>query len=275
VNLNVALPDSPARTLNRAPARAVTRIPLLVEGPRLLTQPGLDERSGILFDPDPRLDLPPVSPAPTRDESDAAFDFLMVEVLRGVPFAGWRARAAMLYALLSAFMRGAHRAPSSFVVSSDHPEPWAGRVAQMLSVIVNGDVTGVEPCPLQVRRHMETCATQGHGLAVIDPADMIDGWWRVQQIIASATIRHGSRILVNWPVWICVAKEPFDSDDALRNRDIRLTRTRSSVGHHDLDWVRANRPKIVHALLTLIQRWLSQGAEPLVRDDWEAVVPDL
>jgi hypothetical protein len=273
VNLNVALATSPARTRNRAPARALTRIPLVVEGPRLLTQPGLDERTGILFDPDPRVDLPPVSAAPTQDEHDAAFDFVMVEVLRGVPFAGWRDRTATLHLLFAAFITCG--APPSFVVSSDHPEPWASRLAQMLSVIVNGDVTGVEPCPLQVRRHIETCATQGHGLAVIGPADMIDGWWRLQQIIASATIRHGPRILVNWPVWICVANEPFDSDDALRNRDIRLTRARSSEGHHDLEWVKANRPKIVHALLTLIQRWLSQGAKPLIRDSWEAVVPDL
>jgi hypothetical protein len=275
MNLTVACSAVPARVLSRAPVRAVTRIPLLVEGARLLAVPGLDERTGIQYEPDRGLDLPPVAAAPTQDESDAAFDFLMVEVLRGVPFAGWRARAAALYALLSAFMRGTHSSPPSFVVSSDHPEPWASRVAQMLSLIVNGDIATVEACPLAVRRHMELCAAQGRGLAVIDPADMTRGWWRVQQTISSSAVRHGSQIVVNWPVWICVATEPFDTDDALRNRDIRLTRARRSEGHHDLDWVRANRPKIVQALLTLIRRWISQGAKPLVRDDWEAVVPDL
>jgi hypothetical protein len=102
----------------------------------LLTRPGYDKATGLLFDPG-ETHFPPIPDAPTREQAEAALRTLMAP-LKDFPFVDEAARSVALAAVLTMLVRRMLRAAPLFAF--DAPKMASGKtlVATVVSYIATG-----------------------------------------------------------------------------------------------------------------------------------------
>lgn len=118
------------------PLRGIVNHPTLRPDLSLLSTPGYDDASGIIFDPC-GVEFPPIADAPTRDDALAAialFDPLLI----GFPFEGVDDRAVALSAILTGLIRRAF--PSAPIHGFDATTAGTGKtlLAETCGVIIVG-----------------------------------------------------------------------------------------------------------------------------------------
>ena len=121
--VDVDAPAGLARSLLAAvPWQALPALTGIVETPTLrsdgslLDRPGYDEQTGLLFDPGGVV-FPPIPLRPTRVQAEAARD-LLLEILKGFPFADEASRSVVVAAFITGLVRRSLRSAPLFAFSA-------------------------------------------------------------------------------------------------------------------------------------------------------------
>jgi hypothetical protein len=114
----------------------VIHCPTLRADGSLLTQPGYDRATGLIYDPG-GLDLPAISDKPTREDALAALAILK-EPIGQFPFVDGASRSVALSATLTAIIRGTLETAPAYGYSAPMPGTGKSLLVDVTSAIING-----------------------------------------------------------------------------------------------------------------------------------------
>ncbi|ARB13672.1 hypothetical protein Ccr2_gp142 [Caulobacter phage Ccr2] len=283
------VPDDVARHVFEKAYTRLPRTPEIMYTPiytaegDLIRKPGWYQNLDILM-ADIGFDVPKVFSDPTPEEVEDAVKLLTDEVLIDFPFldydtAGNERRepsmANALAMLITPFMRRMiDSCTPVFFVSK--PTPGTGGTFLGMVPIILFD--GEEPAPIRYTQNEEEMqkallASLMNSKAYLFFDDVKEFNNRV--LLMAITSRYiGGRVLgsskniemPNNSIWIATGNNPLISSEmARRVVDIRLNAKTSDIQkrtykHPDyVQWLKANRGEIVHAILTLIAHWINCG----------------
>jgi putative DNA primase/helicase len=270
----LAVPEPPLPPLDR-----IVSVPVYTAEGALLSTPGYDPHSRMLFDPGSLgpLNLPPLTAATVARARALILDDLLVDF----PFVGPSERAHAVAALLLPFVRALIDGPSPLHLI-EKPTPGAG--ATLLAEMLLWPALGTDVPRMTVaklpdeQRWMITAALREGPMAVlIDnvPAMAKDRRERLDSEALSSAItgvvwsdrRIGSSELIVVPVscvWLATGNNPATSQEIAR-RCVRIRidpgverpELRSGFKHPMLrPWVRQHRTDLIVAALTLVRAWI-------------------
>lgn len=254
---------------------AVLTAPSFSHDGRLIDRPGFDEDAAIFYDEIEQI--PPVLEAPTTDDVLAAKLLIEDDLFVDFPWTSQADKASAWCALLLPFVRR--------MVSGSTPlhlieAPTAGSGKGLLADIVcltftgqEAEVTTLPTDEEETRKKLTSVLRAGKPIITFDnlpygsksatlAAMLTSHTWSDRKMGVQEMIE-----MTNRAVWITTVNNPdFNVDLARRCIRIRIAPDagrpweRAVFKHPALrEWVRSNRHRIVHALLTLIRYWVSLG----------------
>src|SRR5262249_28591521 len=122
-----------------SPLDAITEVPVLRPNGTVVSEPGYDKATKLLYQPGFNLSVPPIPDKPSRKAIRAALQLLLNEVLVDFPFDGQESRANTLGLLLPPIVRPAITGPVPLALL-DKPKRGTGAslLAELISLIVTG-----------------------------------------------------------------------------------------------------------------------------------------
>jgi hypothetical protein len=285
----LATPTPPLPPLDR-----IVEVPVFGRDGRLLATPGYHENEALYYAPSAQLIIPPVPPVPTSADVQAARDLLLNEWLVDFPFANNSSTAHALACVLLPFVRNLIDGPTPLhVIEKPTPRTGATLLAQMIVL----PAMGMASNHLQESRDSD----EWHKLLTAEllrnpQAICFDNIRRCVDsgALASAitsTLWKGRRLghseTLHLPVrnlWLMTANNPTFSNEILaRSVFIRLDthsdrpQDRHGFRHPLPRWAMVHRPELIHAVLILIQSWVTAGQPRGTRmkggfESWAAVL---
>lgn len=262
------------------PLEAVTEIPTLRPDGTIHDQAGYDRATRLLYVPVDGVEIPAVADSPTTADSAAAL-VVIDELLCDFRFGTDTDRANAIGMLLTPLVRPAIVNAQVPLALLDAPEPGTGKglLADLVSLIATGRDTAVKSLPKQeeeIRKTITATLIEGHTIVVLDN---IEDAIRSSALAAALTASTWSdRILgrsetvtvPNRATWIATGNNLQVAGDLARRcyhirLDARQARPweRTDFKHPDLrGWTRANRGRLLWALLTLARAWWTAGQPP-------------
>ncbi len=260
------------------PLSGVTTAPVLTPEGTLLTRPGYDPSTGLVYIPDPDLTDLDIPERPDAAQVRQAVQVLTDDLLVDFPFADEGSRAHALALLLTPFVRPSIDGPVPLFLI-DAPGPGAGKGLLADVCAIPFDPRGLPRMTAarddeEWRKKITTVVMAGRThvlidniagrLASADLAAVLTAWpdWEDRVL--------GSNTLVRMPhrtIWVATGNNVSLSDElARRTVWIRLVPPheqpwlRGAFRHARLRlWARTHRPLLVRAVLTLVQAWISRG----------------
>lgn len=296
-------PVDAARRVVNAPEAAtglralcgITLTPMVRADGTVFGEPGYDKESGYLFLPSRGVNVPPVPDAPDAGEVEAARG-LLLRMVDGFPFSGPDDRANYLGALLTPMLRLLAPPPYKMIGIGAH-QPGSGKslLAETISLIHGGVLRSEVPEDEAEWRKMTTSllATTSAPVAVLDN---VTGVLRSSVLAGLLTARGemqdrelGSNRMIrteNDRLWVVTGNNLSLGGDLVRRTitvmidpDMVSPETRTGFAIQDLPtWIRDNRNRLLHALLTIITNWVASGRplENRAQSDgyatWEKIV---
>lgn len=256
---------------------AIVTTPVFGRNGALLTEPGYHPDARLLYQPTPGFVVPPVPERPTRSEIATARSLIVDDMLGEFPFTSSAERAHAVALLLLGFLRAMIDAPTPLHLI-EKPTPGTG--ATLMVDAIATVLTGVSASVMtegrddeEWRKRVTAKLRQIPSLVLIDnlrhPLDssalaaaLTAPYWEDRILGASEMTRLPIRC-----VWMATGNNPeFSNEMARRIVRIRLDARvdqpwrREGFRHPDLmSWVRANRPRLVAACLTLCRAWIAAG----------------
>jgi hypothetical protein len=259
--------------------KTVVRAPIYTPDRRLLTEPGYDPTSKIYYHK--TCDVPKVAEDPTPEQMKEAHKLIFSSLLRDFPFEDQRSLAHAVAALLTPFVRLMIDGSTPLYVY-EAPRPGTGKslLAELVPTINRGFSAPItlDQSNNQENKKLITAALlkEPGGIVFIDNFRGMLGDPFLEAIITAQMFED--RVLgvtknvraANLSTWLISSNNPaMNADTHRRAIVIRLDartqrpelRDSSSFKIHPLKpWVRENRGRLVWSLLTMIQRWLADGA---------------
>ena len=253
---------------------AVVESPMLRPDGTVLEAPGFDAPTGLLYVPNEAF--PAVPANPTREQVEAA-KALLFGVVADFPFKAPAHRSAWLSALLTPFARFAFRGCSPLnLVDGNTPGAGKGRLVNAIGVTVQGRDIGVMAAGKdddEQRKAITSKALTGARLVLIDNVDGALGGPSLDAALTTTSWEDrllGGNQMVNLPlfmVWFATGNNIQPRGDLIRRAlHIRLEspedrpEDRTDFRHVDLEaYVRANRPALVVAALTILRGYCAAG----------------
>lgn len=274
------------------PLVAAINAPTLRPDGSILDQPGYDAATGLLF-VNTAVDFPPIPQQPTYEDAQAALAFLYKEVLSGFPFAAPHDRSAALSAILTACNR--HSLHSAPMHTYNAPVMASGKslLADVVALTATGHpatVMSYTPDGDEMRKRVLSVLMQGDRVVNID---------NVEEPLASQTLctvltqeSFTDRILgVNKTgtaptlcCWLATGNNLVVAGDLTTrivpcNLDPQVERPEEREFSRNLyDWIPANRPALVQAVLTVLRAYIVAGKpkQPIKNfarfEDWSGLV---
>lgn len=288
--------DAPEALSGLRPLAGLTGTPMVRADGSLLAEAGYDQASGFLFLPEFGVSVPAVPEHPDAEEIASARK-LLLHMISDFPFATDDDRANYLGLLLTPLLRQV--APSSYkLFGIGAHQPGSGK---SLLAEIAGDIHGMvlrsELPEDEAEWRKMTFSILGATAAPLVVLDNITGVLRSSTLAGILTAgreitdrelgKNTSNITVaNDRVWVVTGNNLSLGGDLVRRTitilidpDRPNPEKRTDFTIPDLrTWVAENRNEILHALLTLIRAWVSQGMpEPMrAQSDsfarWERVV---
>lgn len=255
----------------------IVNTPVFGRGGTLITTPGYHPDARLLYAPAPGFTVPAIPSAPTASEVAAARSLLCEDLLGDFPFVGPAEMAHAVALLLLGFLRGMIDGPTPLhLIEKPTPGSGATLMVDALATILTGTGASVMTEGRdddEWRKRVTAKLRQIPSLVLIDnlrakldssavAAALTAPFWEDRILGASEMARFPIRCL-----WIATGNNPeFSNEMARRLVRIRLDPLeerpwqRTGFRHPDLmTWVRANRPRLVAACLTLCQAWIAAG----------------
>jgi hypothetical protein len=251
--------------------------PVFGPGGEFLTEPGYHPGARLLYDPPPSFVLPSIPAKPNQQEIRAARDVLLDDLFGDFPFTGEAERAHALCLLLAGFVRGIIEGPTPLhLIEKPTPGTGATLMVDAVATIVTGSSASVMVegrDDEEWRKRITAKLRQVPSLVLIDnlrrqldssalSAALTAPFWEDRVLGISEMVRLPIRCL-----WVATGNNPeFSNEMARRLVRIRLDARqdqpwrRTGFRHANLTaWVRANRPRLVAACLTLCRAWVAEG----------------
>jgi hypothetical protein len=276
-------PLDSARTVLAAPdmlpnvrrLAGVVHTPAVRKDGSLLSTPGYDAASRLLFLPEPGLSVPPVSAEPTAAEVGISRDMLL-DLVADFPFVTDHDRAAYLGLLLTPLLRDLAPAPYKMFAISAHQAGSGKTLLATLARIIHGGVFRAEmpEDDAELRKQVTTILNMTTGPVVhIDNVTGVVRSSTLAGLLTSAAWddrKLGANDLarcVNDRVWTLTGNNMALGGDLLR-RTIWINidpgrpdpQLRSEFKIMDIEGhVRRERGRYLAALLTLVRLWVAAG----------------
>jgi hypothetical protein len=284
--LDVSPPKDVARDMMAYPHPELPQLDAVVSTPvfdrdgMLVATPGYHRAGRLWYEPPSMWRVPLVPARPSVDDVAAARSLLLDELLGDFPFVDSSCRAHMLAALLLPFARRLILGATPIHLFEAPTEgSGKGLLANVVALVATGRRVAGSSIPNdedEIRKKLGSELATGRPLLVLDNADNkrpLDS-----SALASATTMWptwSDRLLgqikmftvPNEAVWLLTGNNPRLSRELARRCvsiriDPRTDRPwlRTQFRHSDLlAWVLAERARLVHAVLVLIQNWIAQG----------------
>jgi hypothetical protein len=280
---NVSPPRDVPRMLVATPSPTLPWLDGLVTAPvfdaagDIISRPGFHRPSGVWYHQPAGFVVPPVPDAPTQAEIDAARSLLLDELLVDFPFVSAPDRAHAVAALILPFVRRLVFGPTP-VHLYEAPTPGSGKTlaAEVVCIIATGDAAEPTTMPQddeEVRKKITSLLLAARPVVLLD--NVRGGIDSVSLAAVLTAEKWTDRLLggnelaglPNRAVWLISANNPtLTLEIARRCIRIRVEPAgdrpweRRNFKHWPLKhWVLDNRAALVHAILTLVQAWLSRG----------------
>ena len=268
---------TPRHKIGFPPLEGVIEAPIIRPDGTVLDKPGYDAATRLYYAPSPDLQMPPVPEDPTRQQRMMALD-LFKEMVEDFPWANAAGMANTLGAHLTPVMRRADdgHAPLGVV---DAPAAGTGKtlIPETVGIVQTGTDACLRPAPKgndeEWRKAITTALYRGTTLIIFDNVvDVVESASLALALTASVWTdrllgQNKDLILTQKSSWFLTGNNIIlGSDIPRRCYSIRLDAgvsrpwQRTKFKHADLKgWVKANRARILHALLTIARAWFAAG----------------
>lgn len=257
------------------PIEGVVETPILRPDGTLLTQPGYDAETGLLYEP--RGSFPDIPAAPTLADAQRARDVLL-EVVEDFPFARDEHRSGWLAALLTPLARYSFHGPAPmFTIDANTRGAGKTLAADAIGQIVSG-----WPMPRMVnpesddetRKRITTLALEGERLVLLDNIGNTLGSPSLDAALTATTWkdrvlgfnRSTAAVPLN-ATWYATGNNITFNGDTIRRvvpirieSDMERPEERHGFRHPDLlGWIRQERGGLVAAALTILRAFHAAG----------------
>jgi 5S rRNA maturation endonuclease (ribonuclease M5) len=256
---------------------AVVSTPVFAANGQLIVEPGYHRRARLWYHQVAGFRLPPVAANPSRSDREEALGLLLKDLLVDFPFTAQSDRAHALATLLLPFARRLIDGCTPIALI-EAPIPGSGKtlLSDLVSILALGrpcEPTTVTRNEDEIRKKVTALLARGMPIILLDNVkDALESGQLAAALTAEIwadRILGQTRIIMvpNRATWLVTANNPRLSMEIAR----RCVRIRIDPGNdrpwertkfeHDplREWARQNRPRLIHALLTLIQAWLAAG----------------
>lgn len=255
---------------------AVVETPILRGDGSVLDDPGWDERTGILYDPPPGVEYPPIPENPTKEDVSQAVQNLL-DPACDFPFVAESDRAAYVAAVLTLLGRQMIDGPVPlFPIRAPAPGTGKSLLAQVVGIIGTGRTPPAMTFAYEgdeLRKRITALAIAGTPLVLLDN---LSGSVGSDAFAAALTCTEwedrilGATQMVRVPlrtVWIATGNNlgfkrtlgrrvvPIDLDAQMETPEDRTTFTYENLLAH----VREHRPRLVTAGLTILRAFHRAG----------------
>ena len=258
------------------PLQGVIEAPALREEGTVITEPGYDAASHLLYAPATALQMPELEERPTQDHIEVAADMIM-DVIEGFPFVDEASRANAVAAMLTPVCRPAIKGPTPLALF-DATTQGTGKtlLSEVVSLIVSGRESALFSAPREPeewRKQITSVLREGSTVVVIDNVMYRLDSGDLCKVLTEIT--HGDRILgqtqtINLPVrcaWIATGNNIQLGGDMPRRcywvrMDAKCAKPFKRIGfkHKRLkEHVLRHRGELLAALLTLARAWFVAG----------------
>jgi hypothetical protein len=258
---------------------AVIRTPVFGCDGSLIVAPGYHPRDCVWMDSDPGLRMDRLSNNPTAEDIQVARDLLLSEMLVDFQFTCISDQAHALAALVLPFIRRMVDGPTP-LHSIEAPSAGSGKglLANVIGLVTTGLTCESRTLPGKdddIRKMITAELIKGRPIVLLDNADDQQKLHSPSLASVLTSVMWTDRVLnqskmvsvQNESLWMLTGNNPrFDLELTRRSIRARIDTgferpwSRSEFRHPDLiAWVKANRGLLVHAILTLILRWIAAG----------------
>lgn len=288
VMLAIPHPDLPV-------LEGVVSTPVFTATGRLVTTPGYDAESRLWYEPTQGFTLPEVPACPTEDDTVAAVRLLTEELFVDFPFAAESDEAHALAALLLPFVRRLITGCAPIHdIEGTTPGSGKGLLADTVSIVARGrscEATTLTRDENETRKKLTAVLARGAPIVLLDNIrHELDSAQLAAALTADVWSDRilGQTRMVEFPnraTWLVTANNPkLSLEIARRSIRIRLEPgderpwERAGFKHDPLrEWVLQERPRLVWAVLVLVQNWLERGRPPGARrlgsfESWAATM---
>jgi len=256
---------------------AVVCAPVFDGQGRLISEAGYHPAARLWYHRLPGFSVEAVPERPTVEQVGTARDLLLDDLLVDFPFASEADRAHAVAALFLPFVRRiVDGCTPIHLIEAHTPGSGKGLLADVVALIALGrccEPTTVTPDEEEARKKITSLLARAQPVILLDN---IRTGIESAQLAAALTAEVWSDRLLgqnrmidlpNRATWLVTANNPrLSLEIARRCARIRLDpRTdrpweRTAFKHAPLrEWIRANRARLVHALLVLVQAWIATG----------------
>lgn len=259
------------------PIEGIIESPVILPDGLITTTPGYYRKLRMQYIPSPDFHLPDTPQNPSPQEIAAAVD-LLKEVFADFPFCDEASRTNTIAALITAVLRPVicGFVPLALI---DKPQPGIGAslMTDVIAMIATGREAAKMTAPIdegEWRKLITARLTQGQGLIIIDNVDkrLVSGslasvltseTWNDRILGQSTTIT-----LTNHTVFIANGINVETGPDIARRvywiridaRQARPDQRTDFIHPELLQWVKADRGKILAAILTITRAWIRAGS---------------
>jgi hypothetical protein len=283
------VPDFLYKTMVHAPDERIPAVkgmvytPIFTENGKLLNKAGYDPTSRYYYYPLDGAEIPEVSEKPSESEVRDAVDFLLNNLFIDFPFKNYASRMNALAALLVNFCRDMIKGQIPLHLI-DAPAAGTGKtlLAKVIGLVATGRIPSMASLSKkeeEIEKRLVALLMTGDPIHVLDNAtdsiesEHLNRMLTSEQFTGRILGKSQTVTLDNTAVWFMTGNNVnVEGDVSRRIVWIRLDAEmpnpylRKEFVHPDiLQWVRDNRPQLIHACLTIIQNWIAKG-KPLGKE---------
>jgi len=260
------------------PLMGITEVPVVRPDSTIITSPGYDNTTNLVYLPSTGLTVPPISEIPAATEVKKAID-LTLEPLCDFPFESDASHANAVAALFTPILRPMIDGPVPLCII-DKPQAGTGAslLAEVIALITTGRPAAMMTSPRneeEWRKVLTSLLLKGQTVATIDN---IEGGLWAPSLAAAITSRTwedrvlgGNRIVAipNRVTWLATGNNVKLAGDLPRRciwvrMDAKMARPwlrdKANFKHPNLiQWADENRGTILAAMLTVTRAWVNAG----------------
>ena len=266
------------------PLHHISEIPVLLSDGTLLSTPGYDAATGILYEP--RVEVPPIPDLPTEQDIDAA-KLKLLDIVDEFPFEKEVHRSAFFAALLTPIARWAFEGQSPlFMFDANQAGSGKGLLTRVIGLLALGhqmDLITSTSNEEEERKRITAKLLSGATMVLIDNIGSMFGSQVLEALLTTSV--WSERLLGSndaprldaWITWYGSGNNVQYAREDTRRRvctirvvtNLERPEERDDYKYRDLEGhVKAHRGELLAAALTILRGWLRTGKKASELSGW-------